>query len=115
MDLKYGVMTHPSTLSQFQNPGNFEKLKIYSRISFLLQNKELLDEFIKQQKKSNTFEYLFRELFDGNPENTLKILDDFIRKYSPEMNICTLDTFVYNHEQNMAGNNLIGVYAVGGS
>ena len=90
-------------------------MKIYSRISYLLQHKDLLEQFMQESKKSNTFEYLFRELFDGNPKKALKILDDFISIHEPEKNICTLDTFVYNHEQNMAGGNLIGVYAVGGS
>ena len=102
-DLKWAAMTNPGTLASFQNPGNFENLKKYSRISYLLQNRELLNEFLSQHKG---------ERFEEIP---LKVYDDFIKKYDTEKNIATLDTFVYNHIQNMTGGNLIGVYAVGGS
>lgn len=105
-DLKWAAMTSPHTLASFQNPGNFEQLKKYSRISYLLQNKDLLQEFWRLNK-GNEYKVLFG--------NSLEVLDDFLKKHGHEMNIATIDTYVYNHKQNMTGGELIGVYAVGGS
>ena len=120
IDIAYGILTHPDTAEKIHNPGNFDKAKIAARIATIISNSTLLDNFagehgLMHQIGENDYEYnpedVAQLLLEISKEGRLDELDRFIKKYKVERSQLTVDTFIYNHRQNMTGAALIGMYA----
>lgn len=103
LDLAWGVLTHPDTLSQILSPGNFDTLKKVTRAITILNNspKEQLT------KRLETKDKIFEKLMSLD----LDELDSWAEEYEGNMNPLSPQTQVYFQQQNMTGANLIGEYA----
>lgn len=120
IDVAWGILTHPDTAEKIHNPGNFDKAKIAARIATIISDPVLLDNFagehgLMTQVGENEYEYDRNKvadiLLDISMEGDLDALDAFVKKYKSERSQLTVDTFIYNHRQNMTGGALIGMYA----
>lgn len=120
IDVAWGILTNPDTAEKIHNPGSFDKAKIAARIATIISNPALLDNFagengLMHQIGANDYEYNPEEvaqlLLEISKEGRLDELDNFIKKYKVERSQLTVDTFIYNHRQNMTGGMLIGMYA----
>lgn len=120
IDIAWGILTNPDTAEKIHNPGSFDKAKIAARIATIISNPALLDNFagengLMHQIGDNDYEYNPEEvaqlLLEISKEGRLDELDKFIKKYKVERSQLTVDTFIYNHRQNMTGGMLIGMYA----
>lgn len=116
IDISYGILTHPDTAEKILNPGNFDKAKIAARIATIISNRELVEEFADEYRLSKDYVPDFgtvnKKLLQMSREGNLAELDDFIKKHKVERSQLTVDTFIYNHKQNMTGAALIGTYAI---
>jgi hypothetical protein len=120
IDVAWGILTNPDTAEKIHNPGSFDKAKIAARIATIISDPALLNNFagehgLMYQMGDNDYEYNPREvaqlLLGISKEGRLDELDKFIKKYKVERSQLTVDTFIYNHKQNMTGSMLIGMYA----
>lgn len=120
IDVAWGILTNPDTAEKIHNPGSFDKAKIAARIATIISDPALLDNFagehgLMHQIGENDYEYNPKEvaqlLLEISKEGRLDELDKFIKKYKVERSQLTVDTFIYNHRQNMTGSMLIGMYA----
>ena len=114
IDIIYDVLTHNSTQDKLFNPGGFDGVKVQARISNIINNKEVYDYFCEKYGLNSRQEAITK-LLDLSKKQNLDELDSFFKVYSKthntEKNVLTLDTFIYNHKQNMTGGALIGMYA----
>lgn len=115
IDIAFGILTHPDTAEKMHNPGNFDKAKIAARIATIISSPSMIKEFANE----------YNLLIEGNPqlelvgetllrmsrEGKLDELNAFISKHKAQRSQLTVDTFIYNHKQNMTGGALIGMYA----
>ena len=115
IDIAYGILTHPDTAEKIHNPGNFDKAKIAARIATIISNPVMINRFADEYRLSVDYTPnlgLVRDtLLKMSREGRLEELDNFISKYRAERSQLTVDTFIYNHKQNMTGGALIGMYA----
>lgn len=120
IDVAWGILTNPDTAEKIHNPGSFDKAKIAARIATIISDSALLDNFagehgLMHQIGDNYYEYNPEEvaqlLLEISKEGRLDEFDKFIKKYKVERSQLTVDTFIYNHRQNMTGSMLIGMYA----
>jgi len=114
IDIIRGVLTHESTASKFLNPGNFDKAKLQARITQIVTNEPIYRAFCESYNLTTRKEAISK-ILSMSKEGKLDELNDFLKKYKEKNNTqrsqLTLDTFIYNHTQNMTGGALIGVYA----
>lgn len=106
IDIAYAILTHKDTAEKIHNPGNFDKVKKGARISTILNNKSLLENFIKVFNIKD-----LDSVYTVLHSTSLLELDEFLKKYKVQRSPLLLDTFIYNHKQNTTGGALIGVYA----
>lgn len=120
IDVAWGILTNPDTAEKIHNPGSFDKAKIAARIATIISDPALIDNFagehgLMHQIGENEYEYNPEEvaqlLLEISKEGRLDELDKFIKEYKVERSQLTVDTFIYNHRQNMTGSMLIGMYA----
>ena len=119
IDIAWGILTHPDTAEKIHNPGGFDRVKIAARIATIISDPRLLDNFADEQGLMHHTEdgydfdrqELARLLLKMSKEGKLDELDSFIKRYKVERSQLTVDTFIYNHRQNMTGGALIGMYA----
>lgn len=128
IDVAWGILTNPDTAEKIHNPGSFDKAKIAARIATIISDPMLLSNFAGEQglmyptisqnefdKPNADYDFdrqeLARLLLKMSKEGRLDELDKFIKKYKVERSQLTVDTFIYNHRQNMTGSMLIGMYA----
>ena len=135
-DLKWGILTNNETIHIFQNPGNFDVLKKYSKAAYILTHNDIIRSILKNERtykdkdgKEKKFtdaqidactdEVILeiKKMFYSNKEGGLSLddIEDYINKYEQKRNVASIDTFVYNYIQNMTGKALIGSYANGSS
>lgn len=94
LDIMWSSLTNPATADQVLTPGGFDEQKIAARISLILEN--ATQEELKDKDLMNM---------------SLKELDAMAEKYKKEMDPLSIDSYVTIHNQNMIGNNMIGIYA----
>ena len=115
IDIAYGILTHPDTAEKIHNPGNFDKVKVAARIATIISNPAMVEEFADEYRLSLDYipqlEWVRDKLLKMSREGKLDELDDFINRHKNERSQLTVDTFIYNHKQNMTGGALIGMYA----
>lgn len=105
IDISYAILTHKDTAEKMHNPGNYDKAKKAARISNIIGDKVLLERFIKQRNITR------KEVYSVLKNSSLNSIDKFLKDEKEFKNPMFLDTFIYNHNQNMTGGSLIGVYA----
>lgn len=110
IDIIYGILTHPSTASKILNPGNFDTVKLQARITRVITDPEMYEAF-KAEFGISSREGVIKRLLQLSKKGDLETLDNFLKKYRRTRSQLTLETFVYNHVQNMTGAALIGMYA----
>jgi hypothetical protein len=96
------------------NPGNFDPLKKEARIATILTE--------RSPKRNTTLFAIWQERhgikyddFEGTlkslSEASLSELKKFEEEFQETRSLLSLDTYVYNHQQNMVGAALIGMFA----
>ena len=120
IDIAWGILTNKDTAEKIHNPGSFDKAKLAARIATIVSDPTLLHNFAIEKglaTKIGPDEYDFDYegigdlLIKMSEDGKLDELNDFISKYRTVKSQLTVDTFIYNHRQNMTGGALIGMYA----
>lgn len=106
-DLAYSILTNKDTAEKIHNPGSFDKAKREARMAKIAGNKQLLSIWSNVHHTSNNVEATVDSLLKAS----LSDMTDFLKSYDKEKTQMTVDTFIYNHKQNMTGAALIGMYA----
>ena len=106
-DLAYSILTSKDTAEKIHNPGSFDKAKREARMAKIAGNKQLLAIWSKENHTTDNVEATVKSLLYAS----LKKMTDFLDNYTKERTQMTVDTFIYNHKQNMTGGALIGMYA----
>lgn len=107
IDIAYAILTHKSSAEKINNPGSFDRAKLAARKATISNDMELFDSFMENvaghDNATETADILLNTGLDD--------LNDFLNDYKKERNPLSVDTFIYNHKQNMTGGILIGIYA----
>lgn len=129
IDISYAILTHPDTAQKINDPGNFDKAKLGARVDSIITDENLLTKFLAQYdimglaqeraRKQNRAASPTRDIVEAAEElisemmrqGKLEELDEFIEANRKQRSQLTLNTFIYNHRQNMTGGALIGMYA----
>ena len=106
-DLAYSILTNKDTAEKIHNPGSFDKAKREARMAKIAGNKQLLALWSKENHTTDNVGATVKSLLGAS----LNDMTDFLNKYEKEKTQMTVDTFIYNHKQNMTGGALIGMYA----
>lgn len=106
IDLGYAVLSAKETAEKINSPGNFDKAKAEARRADILNDEQLLSDYMKDKGISK-----LSEVSDKLLNENLDYLNEFIKKYKKELNPLSVDTFIYYHHQNTTGGKLIGIYA----
>lgn len=130
IDIAWSILTHPDTAEKIHNPGSFDKAKIAARIASIVRDPQMVSDFAQEygiipkqtegivksidSKNVLTTEALTKVrdlLLKMSREGKLAELNKFIKDHRKSRSQLTVDTFIYNHRQNMTGAALIGMYA----
>lgn len=106
-DLAYSILTSKDTAEKIHNPGSFDKAKREAKMAKIAGDKQLLAIWSKENHTTDNVEATVKSLLDASLSDMTK----FLKKYDKERTQMTVDTFIYNHKQNMTGAALIGMYA----
>lgn len=113
IDLAFAVLTDKTSAPKVLNPGNFDNVKTAARINIISETEQAVlgllgtpDVVSEQSLKT-----LADKLLKTGRKDGFKPLDKIAKQYAPTRNVLSLDTFIFNHQQNMAGASLIGMYA----
>lgn len=106
IDIAFGILTHKDTAEKINNPGSFDKAKLAARIATITNDRDILNSYI-EENELNDINEVIQSLLNAD----LDTLDDILNRYKKERNPLSVDTFIYNHRQNMTGSALIGMYA----
>lgn len=108
LDMARSIWSHADISDQINHPGSFDNVKIAARIMDIFDDESLLQQWAYEHKVD--VENL-EQLWDSLQNTSLDEIDSFLQKTRKEMSPMGLDTYIYNHQQNMAGAGLIGIYA----
>ena len=116
IDIAYGILTHKSTAEKINNPGSFDRAKLAARRATIVNDPDIYYSYVndlnERNKKAGKPEVeSVSDVVDSLLKEDLDTLDDILKKYQKEKSPLSLDTFIYNHKQNMTGGALIGIYA----
>ena len=106
-DLAYGILTSKDTAEKIHNPGSFDKAKREAKMAKIAGDKQLLAIWSKENHTTDNVEATVKSLHDASLSDMTK----FLKKNDKERTQMTVDTFIYNHKQNMTGAALIAMYA----
>lgn len=106
LDIAKSIWSHPDISDQINHPGSFDNIKIAARIMDIFDDVSLMKQWAQEHGCTNT-----KTLWESLENASLDEIDDFLKKTKQEMSPMGLDTYIYNHQQNMAGAGLIGIYA----
>ena len=119
IDLCFGILTAKGMEDKILNPGNFDKLKVHAGISDIIANPEAVEAFKDFCNVDNNDDLIDIIQNIQNTNDKKGILKKFKKNnprfFSEGTNPLTVDTFIYNHVQNMTGGKLISIYAINGS
>lgn len=130
INIAWGILTNPDTAEKIHNPGSFDKAKIAARIASIVRDPKMVSDFAQAYgiipaqeeglvRREETADALTKDklikvrdlLLKMSREGKLDELNDFIKDHRRNRSQLTVDTFIYNHRQNMTGAALIGMYA----
>lgn len=110
IDMLKSLLTNSDTLMKMTNPGSFDNLKKNARIIDVLNglstgkiNRSAIMEYLKIDNLDDIYSKISRM--------DIEELDNILDQYKTELDPLNPTTQVYLHNQNMAGANLIGVFA----
>ncbi len=106
LDMARSIWSHKDISDQINHPGSFDNVKIAARIMDIFDDENLLNQWCEEHNVYKT-----KEVWDSLQNTSLDEIDSFLKKTKKEMSPMGLDTYIYNHQQNMAGAGLIGIYA----
>lgn len=106
-DLAYSILTSKDTAEKIHNPGSFDKAKREAKMAKIAGDKQLLAIWSKENHTTDNADATVDSLLKASLSDMTK----FLKKYDKERTQMTVDTFIYNHKQNMTGAALIGMYA----
>lgn len=105
IDLMWGVLTNLDTASKILNPGGFDGIKKAARIITILQNAKESD--LAEQLNLQRGEKIINKL----NQLSLKELTKMFESYKEVMDPLSPMTQIELQQQNMAGAQMIGIYA----
>ena len=108
LDMARSIWSHKDISDQINHPGSFDNVKIAARIMDIFDDSSLLQQWASEHKVDL---YNTKALWDSLQNTSLDEIDSFLKKTKKEMSPMGIDTYIYNHQQNMAGAGLIGIYA----
>lgn len=94
LNIMWESLTNSTTADQVLTPGGFDEQKKAARISLILEN-------------ATSEELEGKDLMNMSLEE----LDNIAEKYKRDMDPLSIDSYITIHNQNMIGNNMIGIYA----
>lgn len=106
IDIAFGILTHKDTAEKINNPGSFDKAKLAARIALITNDRDILNAYAEENNLSS-----INDIINSLLNSDLDTLDGILKKYKRERSPLSVDTFIYNHRQNMTGGALIGMYA----
>lgn len=114
IDIAHAILTHPDTAQKIHDPGNYDKAKLGARVDSIITDASLLKKFVQQfniSTEGDIVQNIRRAIQSMVDEGELDALNEFIKDNRKQRSQLTLNTFIYNHTQNMTGGALIGMYA----
>jgi hypothetical protein len=116
LDIAHAVLTSTDMASHVLRAGNFDEVKMCARFSEIVSKPELLEAFINkyglgEDDEVKTKQNVKRKLKELLDNHALDEFDSFYKKFSKQNNPLTLGGFMHNHQQNMLGAKMIGIYA----
>lgn len=106
IDIAFGILTHKDTAEKINNPGSFDKAKLAARVATISNDRDILNSYM-EENGLNSVQEVVSSLLKADLDTLNSILD----RYKRERNPLSVNTFIYNHRQNMTGGALIGMYA----
>lgn len=108
LDIRLSILKNKDSALNFFNPSNFESLKKDTDVVMIARDHKLLKQYMldKGIKKGN-----YREAYKSLSRENLKYLKNFLAKYKEKNPLLSPITFMRNHNQNMTGGKLVGIYA----
>lgn len=94
LDIMWSCLTNPTTADQVLTPGGFNGQKEAAYISIILEN-------------ATRYKLRGKHLMDMSLDG----LEELANKYEKDLDPLSIDSYVTIHNQNMIGNNMIGIYA----
>lgn len=111
LDIRLSILKNKDSALNFFNPSNFESLKKDTNMVMILRNYDLLKQYILDKRKNGVKINNYREAYAKLNEESLKYLKKFLAKYKEKNPLLSPITFMRNHNQNMTGGKLVGIYA----
>ena len=113
LDIELGILRNKQVDEALFNPGSFDEIKRESRIAQIMSDRanngsSLLS--IWQDEHNIKYENI-DEAIDSVNSASLDELKKFVERFAEKRSLLSIDTFIYNHQQNMSGAALIGMYA----
>lgn len=106
IDIAYSILTNKDTVEKIIQPGNFDTLEKEAKIVTINTNRDYLAAYMKEYGLTTP-----EDIIKLQESQTSEDLVEFLKKYSEERDPLSIETFIYFHQQNMAGRALIGIYA----
>lgn len=112
-DLAFAVLTDKTSAPKVLNPGNFDNVKTAARINIISETEQAVLGLLGKPDivSEQSLKTLADKLLKTGRKDGFKPLDKIAKQYAPTRNVLSLNTFIFNHQQNMAGASLIGMYA----
>lgn len=113
LDIELGILRNKQVDEALFNPGSFDEIKKEARIDQILSDtasngRSLLNIWIDEHELDyKDINSVLKSIFEAD----LDELKSFVDRFSEKRSLTSIDTFIYNHQQNMAGAALIGMYA----
>lgn len=108
LDIRLSILKNKDSALNFFNPSNFESLKKDTDVVMIVRDHKLLKQYMLDKGiKSGDYQKAYKALRN----ESLKYLKNFLAKYKEKNPLLSPITFMRNHNQNMTGGKLVGIYA----
>lgn len=105
INMIWGILTNPDTVSKQLNPGNFDKAKVAARICSIAINAHPVD--LMKILGVDKIDKCWDKLKEMSLDDLNAIADRFIGVFNPLSPL----TQMFFHDQNATGGKMIGIYA----
>lgn len=109
LEIAKEIFSHPTTSEQVAHCGNYDTIKHESRVNEILNNQELLDSWL--QKHNLSIESDAIDIYNSIAHTRTDILSKFISDHKKSRSVVSALEWEFNHQKNMAGSSMIGIYA----
>lgn len=115
IDLSLAILGHPDTAEKILNPGSFDNLKLISNATSIINDSNLVHKFAKKYGLFNNgkvnVEGVSKKLISLIESQDADTIEGFLKDNRKVRSQLTIDTFIYNHVQNMTGKKLVAIFA----